>query len=224
VALSGPVPLRSRRATRRSARLTVVMAVTAGTLAAALTAAELGRVWRRGSAPLPTETDDVLGAAEEAAVQTVEVVTEGYRASPKPQTALLNLLLSFSLGFGLIRASAHIIRRRGTFGPFRNLQVGRRHIHHFVPGIVMAFLAGGVSVVSRDEELDNWLAIPFGIGAALTLDESALLLQLEDVYWNEEGVVSVQITLAAISLLAALGLGLRLLQRGEQRVLDGSAG
>jgi hypothetical protein len=224
MALTSPVPLRSRRATRRSERLTVVMGITAAGLASALTAAELGRVWRRGRAPLPKDTDDVLGAAEEAAVQTVEVVTEGYRASPKPQTALMNLLLSFSLGFGLIRTSAHIIRARGRFGPFRDLHLGRRHIHHFVPGIVMALVAGGVSVVSRDEELDNWLAIPFGIGAALTLDESALLLQLEDVYWNEEGVVSVQITLAAIALLAALGLGLRLLQRGEERVLDGSEG
>ena len=219
MALTSPVPLRSRRATRRSERLTLVMGVTAGALASALTAAELGRVWRRGRAPLPTETDDVLGAAEEAAVQTVEVVAEGYRASPTGETALLNLLLSFSLAFGFVRASTHIIRTRGAFGPFRDLHVGRRHIHHFVPGIVMAFLAGGASVVARNESWDNWLAIPFGVGAALTLDESALLLQLEDVYWNEEGVVSVQITLAAISLLAALGLGLRLLQRGEQRVL-----
>src|SRR3712207_8437960 len=47
------------------------------------------------------------------------------------------------------------------------------------------------------------LAIPFGAGVALTLDESALLLELEDVYWTEEGVVSVQITLATIGLLAA---------------------
>jgi hypothetical protein len=224
VALTSPLPVRSRKAARRSARLTVGMGAAAGMLVSALAAVALGRVWRRGRAPLPGDTDDVIGAAETAAAQTVEVVAEGYRASPTRETASLILLGSFALAFGFIRTSTHVIRSRGTFGPFRDLRVGRRHIHHFVPGIVMAFLAGGASVVSRDERWDDWLAIPFGIGAALTLDESALLLQLEDVYWSEEGVVSVQITLAAIALLAAIGLGLRLVQRGEQAVLDGSEG
>jgi hypothetical protein len=63
------------------------------------------------------------------------------------------------------------------------------------------------------------VAVPFGAGAALTLDESALLLQLEDVYWTEEGVVSVQITLAAIALLAAGAVAARVLRRGERQVL-----
>ena len=67
--------------------------------------------------------------------------------------------------------------------------------------------------------LERWLAIPFGIGAALTLDESALLLELEDVYWTEEGILSVQVTLAVIGLLGALEIVRRMLQRGEQRVL-----
>ena len=89
-----------------------------------------------------------------------------------------------------------------------------------MPGIVLAFLAGGTSVVSRNEALDQWLAIPFGAGIALTLDESALLLELEDVYWSEQGVLSVQITLSAIALLAALALSRRLLRRGEARVLE----
>ena len=40
---------------------------------------------------------------------------------------------------------------------------------------------------------NKYLALPFGIGVALVLDESALLLELEDVYWTEEGVLSVQI-------------------------------
>ena len=59
--------------------------------------------------------------------------------------------------------------------------------------------------------------MPFGTGVALTLDESALLLKLDDVYWTEEGIVSVQITLA--SLAAALGGRARpaALRRGEAR-------
>ena len=57
----------------------------------------------------------------------------------------------------------------------------------------------------------------------LTLDESALLLELDDVYWRREGLLSVQITLAVIALLSALTLALRLLRRGEQVVLDPTA-
>jgi hypothetical protein len=113
-----------------------------------------------------------------------------------------------------------VIRARGRFGPFRNLVVGRRHIHHFVPGIAVAFVAGGAGLLVRDHTAARWLAIPFGAGVAATLDESALLLRLEDVYWTEEGLLSIQITLAALSLLGALATARRLARRGEARVLD----
>jgi hypothetical protein len=99
------------------------------------------------------------------------------------------------------------------------MRLGDDHLHHFVPGIVLAFLAGGISLASRDERLDPWLAIPFGSGVAMTLDESALLLKLDDVYWTEEGIVSIQITLAALAMLSAVALALRVLRRGEEEVL-----
>ena len=54
--------------------------------------------------------------------------------------------------------------------------------------------------------------MPFGVGMGLTLDESALLLELEDVYWTREGLLSVQITLTVMAMLGALALGLRFLQ------------
>jgi hypothetical protein len=98
--------------------------------------------------------------------------------------------------------------------------VGRRHIHHFVPGIVIAFVSGAAAILIHDERLEPWLAVPFGAGMGLTLDESALLLELEDVYWSREGLLSVQITLAVIAMLGALALGLRFLWRGEQVVLE----
>jgi hypothetical protein len=90
-----------------------------------------------------------------------------------------------------------------------------------VPGIALAFGSGGSALVARDPGLDRWLAIPFGIGVALTLDESALLLKLDDVYWSEEGIVSIQITLAALATLSAATLALRVLRRGEEQVLEG---
>lgn len=193
-----------------------------GALGVALTATavalEYAHVWRRGHAPLPTETDDVIGAGAEAARETVEVAVVGYRSAPARENALFNLLVAYALTAGLVRLSTHSIRTRGRFGPFRDRHVGGRHIHHFIPGIVIAFLAGGASVVSRDEGLDKWLAVPFGSGAALTLDEAALLVELEDVYWSERGILSVQVTLGTLALLGALALGHRVMVRGEAQV------
>ncbi len=211
-----------RRARRRAGRdpLTRLLGAAAVLSTGGVLAGELTRVWRRGSAPLPSETTDVVAAAGEATRQTVEVAVEGYRGGSLRENALLNLLLSFNVGWATTRISAHVIRRRGAFGPFRNAIVGRTHVHHFVPGIVLALIAGGVSIVSRDENLDPLLAVPFGVGAALTLDESALLLRLDDVYWTEEGVLSVQISLAALSLVSALALVSRVLRRGERTVLE----
>ena len=62
--------------------------------------------------------------------------------------------------------------------------------------------------------------MPFGVGMGLTLDESALLLELDDVYWSEEGILSVQIALAVAAMLAAVALAGRFLRRGEQVVLE----
>jgi hypothetical protein len=201
---------------RRTRALAAAAFVTGG----GVVAAEIARVWRRGDAPLPAEADDVVLAAEQAIEQTVEVAVAGYRGGSTRENALLNLLLAFTTTFAVVRASTTIIRRRGRLGPFRDLVVGRHHIHHFVPGIALAFVTGGVSIVARNPRLDRLLAVPFGVGVALTLDESALLLKLDDVYWTEEGLVSVQITLATSAMLSTLALVLRVLKRGEATVLQ----
>jgi hypothetical protein len=181
---------------------------------------ELMRVWRRGSAPLPSEADDVLAAAGEAIEQTVEVAVQGIRRGSLRENAALSLLLSFNSFWLLTRISTASIRRRGRFGPFRNARVGRAHVHHFVPGIALMMIAGGASIASADERLDPYLAVPFGLGAALTLDESALLLRLDDVYWSEEGILSVQITLAISAVASAIAIATRVLRRGEREVLE----
>lgn len=147
--------------------------------------------------------------------EAVADAVAGYRAAPAREAATFNLLVSYVVAGGITRLSTWAIRRHGTYGPFRNRSVGGRHIHHFLPGIALAFAAGGASIVSRDEGLDKYLAVPFGVGTALTLDEAALLVELEDVYWSEEGVLSVQVTLAATAGLGALSLARRALRRGE---------
>jgi hypothetical protein len=185
---------------------------------------EVWRVWRKGSAPLPHEADDVLAAAGEATRQTVEVAVEGIREGSLRENSALSLLVSFNTFWLLTRLSTSRIRARGHWGPFRDAKVGRTHVHHFVPGIALMMIAGGVSIATADERLDPWLAIPFGYGAALTLDESALLLRLEDVYWSDEGVLSVQVALATSAVASAIALATRTFRRGERRVLNPVAG
>ncbi len=201
-------------------RRTVGLGVLAVLATAGAVAVEVSRVWRRGSAPMLAEADDPFGAAAEAVVETAEVARTGYREVSAGENAMFNLLTAFVVTFVVARSITTLLRRRRTFGPFRNLKVGRRHIHHFVPGIAIAFVSGAAAVVTRDEDLERWLALAFGAGMGLTMDESALLLELDDVYWSEEGVVSVQITMAVTALLAAIALASRFLRRGEQVVLD----
>lgn len=210
---------RARSPSLLADRRTLGLGIVAGVATAGAVAVEVGRVWRRGSAPLPADADAPFVAAAEAVVETAEVARTGYREVSTGENAMFNLLTAFVTTFLLARSITTALRRRSTFGPFRNVKVGRRHIHHFVPGIVIAFASGAAAIVTRDENLERWLAIPFGAGMGLTMDESALLLELDDVYWSEEGVVSVQITMAVTALLAAVALASRFLRRGEQMVL-----
>jgi hypothetical protein len=190
----------------------------------AVLAGEVARVWKRGSAPRLSETEHVLEAAATAARETGQVVRSGYRQATARETALLALLSSFTLTFSFVRTTTWLMRRRGEFGPFRSVRAGNLHIHHFVPGILLALASGGVSILSRDESLDRWLAIPFGIGAALTLDEFALLLELDDVYWSEEGILSVQMAFGTMGALSSWAMARRLLRRGEEEILVGDSG
>jgi len=203
-----------RRAPRRRTRS---LAAAACTATLGLVGAEVLHVWRRGQAPPPSRPRDLLRGGGIAARETVAVVRAGYRAGSANETAVLNLFVGFGATFGVARAVTHSIRR--GVGPLRNVEIGRRHIHHFVPGIVLALLSGGLSIVMRHEQLDHWLAVPFGAGAALIADETALLVELNDVYWSEKGVLSIDVSLGALTTLACLAMIVRMVRRGEAAVL-----
>jgi len=231
--LADPTRRRARTALRRLSlrsekkgwgpeeRRTAILGVLAVASVSAFVVAEVGRVWKRGSAPLPRDADNVLAAAEEAVAETVEAARAGYQDAPIAENATFMLLTSFVTIFISARGISYLLRRRPSVGPFRDLRVGKRHIHHFVPGIALLMLSGGAAILTRDETLEPKLAVVFGAGMGMTLDESALLLELEDVYWTEEGWLGVQITLAVAALIAALSLALKFLRRGEELVLDG---
>jgi hypothetical protein len=211
---------RRRRRPLEPGRGTLALGALATVAVAAVVVAELRRVRRRGASPVLRDSDHPLLAAEEAVAEAARVARVGYADVSTRENSLFNLLTSFAATFILVRSITYGLTRRPKIGPFRNLRIGRRHIHHYVPGIVIAFLSGAGAILSRDERHEPLLAVPFGVGMGLTLDESALLLELEDVYWSREGLLSVQITLTVMAMLGALALALRFLRRGEEIVLE----
>jgi hypothetical protein len=206
---------------QRADRLTVGLAGLALATAGTVIAGELLHLARRRRQVVDSP-DGVLDTAEQAltvaggaAQDTVAVVIEGYDATPHNETVLFNILSGFLGGFALMRVSTYGIRR--GWWPFEEVELGGRHIHHFVPGILLAFVSGGAGLVTKSQGLESLLAWPFGTGIGLTFDEAALLLDLEDVYWTREGVLSVQASLGTAAMLGATIIALRMLRRGEQR-------
>ena len=109
------------------------------------------------------------------------------------------MLLAFILTLAGTRFYTRMARIRG----WGSGHVGGVHVHHLVPGIVLSLVAGGLAISLQPPE--GWvavLAIVFGAGAALVLDEFAMLLHLDDVYWTTEGRLSIDACLAAVAFLA----------------------
>ena len=177
-------------------------------------AGQFGRMLRR-RAHEETEGDGLVEAAPAAARDTVEVAVSGYAETPRTEIVLFNLLAGFLASFAVVRVSTLGIR--DEWGPFRNVSLGGRHIHHFVPGILLAFASGTTALLTDNEELEERLALTTGIGMGLTFDEAALLLDLRDVYWSREGLLSVQLSLGATAILSIAILTHRILRRGERR-------
>ncbi|MBY4128941.1 hypothetical protein HQO83_11130 [Rhodococcus fascians] len=122
---------------------------------------------------------------------------------------LLCFLLGLLVGFLLIRLSVRMIRADVKWWP-GNITPGGQHIHHVVFGIVLMLLAGiGLIAVYVDgsQTIGAVLAAVFGIGAALVLDEFALIFYLRDVYWSEQGRTSVDAVFAALAFTGLLLLG-----------------
>ena len=168
-----------------------------------------------GSAESVLESaEHALETATKATQDSITVALEGYSAAPKGETVLFNILSGFMGSFALVRLSTWGIR--SGWWPFGNVRVGGRHVHHFVPGILAAFAAGGAGLITDSEKLETVLAFPFGAGIGLTFDEAALLLELDDVYWSREGLLSVQVSFGVAGVLGATILALRILRRGER--------
>ncbi len=119
------------------------------------------------------------------------------------------LLAAFLSRFALIRTSARPMRSpRVPWWPGSVKTAGGLHVHHLVFGIVLILLAGFVAIAVRLKS--PWLeltAAGVGVGGGLTLDEYALWLHLEDVYWAEEGRRSVDAVIVAAVVAGLILLG-----------------
>jgi hypothetical protein len=132
--------------------------------------------------------------------------------------------LGFDLGAIGARTITHMIRH--GIGPFRNLSVGGRHFHHLVFGIAGLLGTGLTWLVIADnaeqmETRHRATAFLYGLGSALTLDEFALWLDLEDVYWTKQGKVSVEALMIFGSLLSVGVWGGPFLKSTAQEVVPG---
>jgi hypothetical protein len=118
--------------------------------------------------------------------------------------------VSFFLAFIVTRLTTHA-QRAGTIG-FRGIWLGETHVHHLVVGILVLLLAGYGGLIQPPQPgghpqspLGRAVALLYGIGAALTLDEFALWVNLEDVYWERRGRISIDAVLL-FGALISIGL------------------
>ena len=117
--------------------------------------------------------------------------------------------VAFLVSFGFIRTSTHMIKAQVSWWP-GNVSVGGTHIHHLVWGILLLLTSGYVGVAIHPG--DPWreiVAVLFGIGTGLTLDEFALWLNLKDVYWEREGRRSIDAVVIAAAVSGMLLVSFR---------------
>jgi hypothetical protein len=140
----------------------------------------------------------------------------------RPRRRLFVASVSFFLTFAGVRAVVYGVVH--NIPPFHFVQVGGRHIHHLVFGIIILLLAGygWLCEVGNGSDrssifVGRLMSILYGVGAALTLDEFALWLNLRDVYWAREGRSSIDAVILFGALLAAGAWGAPLWNRTRKK-------
>lgn len=143
--------------------------------------------------------------------EAAAIYRKHYSGQPRRERMLLSTL-GFLNAFAGARIVTHSIRAER--GPFRNITPGGRHIHHMTFGIIGLLVCGYLwaNEVGMGDGVDQRRAsratsVLYGVGAALTLDEFALWLNLEDDYWAKQGRESIDavVVFGALLLLAQLG-------------------
>jgi lysyl-tRNA synthetase class 2 len=123
---------------------------------------------------------------------------------------LFLVLLGFVVSFAFIRMSTRLMRSpRVPWWP-GSIDSGGVHLHHLVFGIATMMIAGSISFAGfATDVIYGICAVAFGVGVGLTIDEFALWVHLDDVYWAEEGRRSIDATMLAVAALGLILLGVR---------------
>ena len=130
---------------------------------------------------------------------------------PEQRSALLSWL-AFTATFGGLRALTYSIK--DGKGPFRNISVGGEHLHHYMWGIGLVSGVGAIAVRGEEKQrLHPAVAVAYGSGLALIVDEFALLLDLKDVYWAKQGRISIDLGVGAIAATGSYFAALPVLRR-----------
>jgi hypothetical protein len=124
---------------------------------------------------------------------------------------LFLVLLGLVISFGFIRLSTRLMRSpRVPWWPGSIVSDGGVHLHHLVFGIVLMMAAGTISFAGfAVSPIYEMCAFAFGVGIGLTIDEFALWVHLDDVYWAKEGRSSVDAAVIATCLLGLVMVGIR---------------
>jgi hypothetical protein len=130
---------------------------------------------------------------------------------PGQRSALISWL-AFTGTFAGLRAVTYSIR--DGKGPFRNISVGGEHLHHYMWGIALLSGVGAIAVRGDEEHRRHpGVAVTYGSGLALIVDEFALLLDLKDVYWAKQGRISIDLGVGGIALAGSYFAALPVLRR-----------
>ena len=140
----------------------------------------------------------------------------------RPRRRMFLASISFFLTFAGVRLLTYMIHN--NIGPFHDVSMGGRHIHHMVWGILLLLLVGygwlaevGTGDAESSRFVGRLMSILYGAAAALTLDEFALWLNLRDVYWAREGRASVDAVILFGALLSVGYWGAPLIQAAFRR-------
>jgi hypothetical protein len=135
-----------------------------------------------------------------AALPRPEDVQRAFREELPPlRRAAVLSWLAFTTTFGAVRAVTYSIR--DGRGPFHDVSAGGMHLHHYLWGIGLLAGVGGIAVRGEDRTRRHpVVALSYGTGLALIVDEFALLLDLRDVYWLRQGRVSVDLGIGLVGL------------------------
>jgi hypothetical protein len=115
---------------------------------------------------------------------------------------LLVCTVAFVITFVVTRVIVRMIR--AGKGPFSNNSVGGVHIHHVVPGLGLMIVGGLMAIGAGQDGWQTVAGLLFGMGLALVLDEFALVLHLDDVYWQEQGRLSVDVVFVLAGVMFLL--------------------